>query len=361
MTPSIVIGVTRYGLLSPPELRRNSTFRGPWTTGCVEDLHNLWSLEGEGRTRDRSDGAQRRSGRRDCRARSAERSARPTTRPSCACARRASDALRDTRTAEAAAAEDFDPLRIRPYVELDEAEPDGTNGRTQTGRTHGPGGREPRSPSDRRDDADGGGSGRRDDAPAPRGPGRSAAGRHGGAAHSAHAPGLRAQHDRSTAVRDGVHRRAPPGRRGSAPPSAPPPGPAGRDDRRRRRRGDGGRVRRRAVLLREAGPRERRPRGRAGRRARPERGRGLRVAVGEPFRVPFRLFEAPPPPPESDVRRRPRHRRAPRRPRPRRPRRARRRRPPTPPAPRAPTRRPTPSRTAPSASSRCGAATRAPR
>ncbi|GGV85517.1 peptidoglycan-binding protein [Streptomyces griseoloalbus] len=39
--------------------------------------------------------------------------------PSCACTLRASDAFRDARTAEAAAAEDFDPLRIRPYVELD--------------------------------------------------------------------------------------------------------------------------------------------------------------------------------------------------------------------------------------------------
>lgn len=39
--------------------------------------------------------------------------------PSCACTQRASDALRDARTAEAAAAEDFDPLRIRPYVELE--------------------------------------------------------------------------------------------------------------------------------------------------------------------------------------------------------------------------------------------------
>jgi hypothetical protein len=39
--------------------------------------------------------------------------------PACACNREASDALRDTRTAEAAAAEDFDPLRIRPYVELE--------------------------------------------------------------------------------------------------------------------------------------------------------------------------------------------------------------------------------------------------
>jgi hypothetical protein len=39
--------------------------------------------------------------------------------PSCVCTQRASDALRDARTAEAAAAEDFDPLRIRPYVELE--------------------------------------------------------------------------------------------------------------------------------------------------------------------------------------------------------------------------------------------------
>ncbi|MFC9465420.1 peptidoglycan-binding domain-containing protein [Streptomyces coelicoflavus] len=47
--------------------------------------------------------------------------------PSCACGTRASDALRDARTAQAAAAEDFDPLRIRPYVELDgAAEPSGT-------------------------------------------------------------------------------------------------------------------------------------------------------------------------------------------------------------------------------------------
>ncbi|MET9828855.1 peptidoglycan-binding domain-containing protein [Streptomyces sp. NPDC006385] len=39
--------------------------------------------------------------------------------PSCGCGRRVSEALRDARTAEAAAAEDFDPLRIRPYVELE--------------------------------------------------------------------------------------------------------------------------------------------------------------------------------------------------------------------------------------------------
>ncbi|MEV5317376.1 peptidoglycan-binding protein [Streptomyces sp. NPDC052687] len=41
--------------------------------------------------------------------------------PSCGCGPRASEALRDARTAEQAAAEDFDPLRIRPYVELDGA------------------------------------------------------------------------------------------------------------------------------------------------------------------------------------------------------------------------------------------------
>jgi hypothetical protein len=42
----------------------------------------------------------------------------PDGSPTCACTRRTADALRDTRTAEAAAAEDFDPLRIRPYVGL---------------------------------------------------------------------------------------------------------------------------------------------------------------------------------------------------------------------------------------------------
>ncbi|MEW2508730.1 peptidoglycan-binding domain-containing protein [Streptomyces sp. NPDC046870] len=42
----------------------------------------------------------------------------PDNTPSCDCTARASEALRRTRTAEAAAAEDFDPLRIRPYVEV---------------------------------------------------------------------------------------------------------------------------------------------------------------------------------------------------------------------------------------------------
>ncbi|MER5935941.1 peptidoglycan-binding domain-containing protein [Streptomyces sp. NPDC001928] len=40
--------------------------------------------------------------------------------PACSCARRASDARRDARAAERAAAEDFDPVRIRPFVELGE-------------------------------------------------------------------------------------------------------------------------------------------------------------------------------------------------------------------------------------------------
>ncbi|MEU3552886.1 peptidoglycan-binding domain-containing protein [Streptomyces fragilis] len=38
--------------------------------------------------------------------------------PSCACAVRAADALREAREREAAEAEDFDPLRVRPYVGL---------------------------------------------------------------------------------------------------------------------------------------------------------------------------------------------------------------------------------------------------
>ena len=42
----------------------------------------------------------------------------PDGSPTCACTQRTAEALRDTRTAEAAAAEDFDPLRIRPYVGL---------------------------------------------------------------------------------------------------------------------------------------------------------------------------------------------------------------------------------------------------
>ncbi|MET8824943.1 peptidoglycan-binding protein [Streptomyces sp. NPDC004610] len=43
--------------------------------------------------------------------------------PSCVCGRVASDALRDARTAEQAAAEDFDPLRIRPYIDLNGTAP----------------------------------------------------------------------------------------------------------------------------------------------------------------------------------------------------------------------------------------------
>ncbi|MFD8724913.1 peptidoglycan-binding protein [Streptomyces sp. NPDC059629] len=43
----------------------------------------------------------------------------PDNSPSCDCNQRASDALRDARTAEQAAAEDFDPLRIRPYIDVE--------------------------------------------------------------------------------------------------------------------------------------------------------------------------------------------------------------------------------------------------
>ncbi|WP_217551587.1 peptidoglycan-binding protein [Streptomyces sp. GbtcB6] len=42
----------------------------------------------------------------------------PDGSPFCDCNQRTSDALRDARTAEQAAAEDFDPLRIRPYVAI---------------------------------------------------------------------------------------------------------------------------------------------------------------------------------------------------------------------------------------------------
>ncbi|MFB7508242.1 peptidoglycan-binding protein [Streptomyces broussonetiae] len=50
----------------------------------------------------------------------------PDRSPSCDCTARAAEALRETRTAEAAAAGDFDPLRIRPYVEVsDVSEADG--------------------------------------------------------------------------------------------------------------------------------------------------------------------------------------------------------------------------------------------
>ncbi|MFF0010974.1 peptidoglycan-binding protein [Streptomyces sp. NPDC005374] len=46
--------------------------------------------------------------------------------PSCSCAHRASEAHLESRTAEAAAAEDFDPVRIRPFVEVGDepAEPE---------------------------------------------------------------------------------------------------------------------------------------------------------------------------------------------------------------------------------------------
>lgn len=45
--------------------------------------------------------------------------------PSCSCGRRVADAHRQARTAEAAAAEDFAPVRIRPFVELQDEEESG--------------------------------------------------------------------------------------------------------------------------------------------------------------------------------------------------------------------------------------------
>ncbi|MET9508947.1 peptidoglycan-binding domain-containing protein [Streptomyces flavidovirens] len=47
-------------------------------------------------------------------------------RPGCGCAERAAEAVRAERSAEVAAAEDFNPLRIRPYVTLQGPETDGT-------------------------------------------------------------------------------------------------------------------------------------------------------------------------------------------------------------------------------------------
>ncbi len=64
---------------------------------------------------------------------------RPDRTPSCTCTHRVAEALRDTRTAQAAAAEDFDPLHIRPYVGIDAAA-----GGSATGEpTQGPEKREP--------------------------------------------------------------------------------------------------------------------------------------------------------------------------------------------------------------------------
>ena len=64
--------------------------------------------------------------------------------PSCTCARTASDALRNKRAAQAAAAaEDFNPMRIRPYVELgpeDSGHPGGDWGQTGDAGAPGPAG-----------------------------------------------------------------------------------------------------------------------------------------------------------------------------------------------------------------------------
>ncbi|MDN3027910.1 peptidoglycan-binding domain-containing protein [Streptomyces sp. S.PB5] len=59
----------------------------------------------------------------------------------CSCARRASDAHRAARAAEAAAAEDFDPVRIRPFVEIGDGPADDPDGITPApGSSSDPGG-----------------------------------------------------------------------------------------------------------------------------------------------------------------------------------------------------------------------------
>ncbi|MCQ9132147.1 peptidoglycan-binding domain-containing protein [Streptomyces hilarionis] len=56
--------------------------------------------------------------------------------PGCVCARLASDAHRSDRTAQAAAAEDFDPVRIRPFVVLgDDLDPPGDAAHEAPART----------------------------------------------------------------------------------------------------------------------------------------------------------------------------------------------------------------------------------
>ena len=55
--------------------------------------------------------------------------------PSCTCAHRASEAHLESRTAEAAAAEDFDPVRIRPFVEVGEEPADPAGEPEPTGLT----------------------------------------------------------------------------------------------------------------------------------------------------------------------------------------------------------------------------------
>lgn len=102
----MVIGMARYGLLSPS----GSSHSGGRRRRSEGDPHNLWSSTGRDEHVNEAKG-------HICPQCGAPRAADGS--PSCACTQRASDALRDARTAEAAAAEDFDPLRIRPYVELD--------------------------------------------------------------------------------------------------------------------------------------------------------------------------------------------------------------------------------------------------
>ncbi|MDQ0959710.1 hypothetical protein QFZ66_003588 [Streptomyces sp. B4I13] len=58
--------------------------------------------------------------------------------PACVCARLASDAHRSARTAAAAAAEDFDPVRIRPFVVIDAGRDPQVDARPEGAATTGP-------------------------------------------------------------------------------------------------------------------------------------------------------------------------------------------------------------------------------
>ncbi|NUP15859.1 MAG: peptidoglycan-binding protein [Streptomyces sp.] len=119
--PPIVIASPRYGLSSPFGIG----YSGGWG-GRVRNVCITWGVH-EGRDEHVSEprGTAGALGPddpghpdgRQCPECGAPRTADNT--PSCDCGPRVSEALRDARTAQAAAAEDFDPLRIRPYVELE--------------------------------------------------------------------------------------------------------------------------------------------------------------------------------------------------------------------------------------------------
>ncbi|WP_327317283.1 peptidoglycan-binding protein [Streptomyces sp. NBC_01235] len=88
--------------------------------------------------------------------------------PACACARLASDAHRTARTTEAAAAEDFDPVRIRPFVVLDgDQDPQDGTAPESTAAPTPPTSREPgeRPPSEEAEEGEEGEEGGESEAP----------------------------------------------------------------------------------------------------------------------------------------------------------------------------------------------------